>query len=100
MTMLGPRRFVSVYYEHTYILDWEHYSSGASGTFGSGTRPLHEAGGIDGVSIITVRAVDPGSAVERLLGLTRIHSIIDFDLPMSIDTRSNLRVGATTFSVP
>ena len=42
-TMLGPRRFDQVRYEHASILDWEHYASGSRGTFGSGTRPRTSA---------------------------------------------------------
>lgn len=99
-TMLGPRSFREVYYEHASILDWEHYATGASGFYGPGPMPLHEHATPDGTTIVTVRTVNPGSSLERLLGLTRIDSLIDLDRPMSMDTRTNLRVGATTFSVP
>ena len=42
----------------------------------------------------------PGDTVSRLLGLSHVTSIVDFDAPMSMDTRMALHVGATVFRVP
>lgn len=98
--MLGPRQFEQTYYEYENILDWEHITSGASGYSGSGPIPVHRTGAIDGLGLLTVRPIEPGSTVERLLGLQHITSLIDLDMSMSMDTRSALRVGATTFAVP
>jgi len=99
-TMLGPRRFESVRYDSASTLDWERYASGASTWVGTSTPPLHSVSSADSLSKITVRMVDPGSSLERLLGLYRVDSIIDFDMPMSMEMDTPLRVGATSFSVP
>jgi hypothetical protein len=98
--MLSARRFEHTYYEHSYALDYERTRMGASSFTGMGPSPLHEQRTMDGVAIVTVRNVEPGASIERLLGLARIVSIVDLDLPMSMDTRSNLRVGATQITVP
>ena len=98
--MLGARRFERTYYEHSFVLDYERTRMGAASFSRMGPSPLYEARTTDGVAIVTVRTVEPGASIERLLGLARIVSIVDLDLPMSMDTRSNLRVGATQFTVP
>lgn len=98
--MITMRRFQHTYHEHTDIIDYESYFAGAGGHSGSGPTPLHESWGRDATTLVTVRAVEPGASIERLLGVTRIESLIDLDLPMSMDSRSTFRVGATTVAVP
>ena len=99
--MLSPRQLESIYYEHSYVLDWERISYAGGSTAGAVGAPLFESsvpGG--GVSIVTVRALAPGNRVERLLGFARVTSIIDLDLGMSRDSRQNLRASGTAFTAP
>ena len=103
--MLGPRRFRRTSYERASVIDWERQQSGFGAREGGTGFPVHEtqAGATGGgtlFTVITVRPVMHGDVLSRLLGMQFITSIIDFDLPMSMDTRSNTHLGGLIITVP
>lgn len=105
MRMLSARRFEQTYYERASVIDWERQVSGASSREGGTGFPIHDGmdysrGDTTGFRVITVRPVLPSDSVSRLLGLQLITSIIDLDLPMSMETRSSLRAGGLAISIP
>jgi hypothetical protein len=100
--MLSERRFEHTYYERQSVTDWERYASGIS-MLESSVMPLHEARGGTGDRavhrVVTVRPVTGRGTIARLLGFAFIVSLVDLDAPMSMDTRSNVRLGAVEATI-
>jgi hypothetical protein len=100
---LGERRFELIYLERASVLDWERRQSAGGSSSGPSSSLFDVRGSSSGTTtadVVSVRAVAPGDSFARLLGLSRVTSIVDLDAPMSMDTRSALHVGATLFDVP
>jgi hypothetical protein len=103
--MLSARRFRQTYYERASVIDWERQVSGASTREGATGFPIHETQGNGSAggtlfTVITVRSVLAGDVISRLLGMQFITSIIDLDMPMTMDTRSSLHLGGLAITVP
>jgi hypothetical protein len=103
--MLSARTFEHTYFERASVVDWERQTSGPSTREGGSGFPIHEtqdrsAAGHAVFHVITVRSVLPGDGISRLLGMQRVVSLIDLDMPMSMDTRSTLHAGGLTLTVP
>jgi len=103
--MLTARRFEMTYFERASVVDWEEQRSGGSTRTGGTGFPIHERsdyGGPDTTRfrIITVRPVLASDRISRLAGMAQITSIVDLDLPMSMDTRRTLRAGGLAITVP
>jgi hypothetical protein len=103
--MLGARQFEMTYFERASVIDWERQTSGASAHSGGTSPPIHDGmfaatGESTGFRVITVRTALGSDTIARLLGMQRITSLIDLDLPMSMDTRSSLYTGGLFLSVP
>jgi len=103
--MLDARHFRETYYERESVLDWERQESGPSAREGGNGFPIHEyqdnaAGGGNLFRVITVRPVLGGDRISRLLGFALITSLIDLDMPMSMDSRSNVHLGGLIITVP
>ncbi|MDQ3035817.1 MAG: hypothetical protein M3Y87_25665 [Myxococcota bacterium] len=97
--MISERIYEVEDYEHVGVIDWERTASGPGWSTGMGPSPTHESYG-ESTWIVTVRAVAPGDAIDRLNGLAYVTTIIDLDAPMSTSTRRTFRTGATSFVVP
>jgi hypothetical protein len=104
--MLSARMFRIVSWERESVVDWERQVSGASSREGATGFPIHEGwaptsgSDRDGFRVITVRSVHAGDGISRLLGMTQITSLIDLDMPMSMDTRDTRHLGGLMLTIP
>lgn len=104
--MLSARTFRITEYERESIVDWERQVSGPSSREGATMFPTHDAldfaasGARDAFRVITIRSVQVGDSISRLLGMTQITSLVDLDNPMSMDTRDTRHLGGLSLTIP